>query len=343
MTYLEEAISCSIFTDQMFYEGILEQLDIERDFMLSCLENNIILEADGGEKKTNWIRAIIDFIKNLFKKFSEKVAELFDNDGPWIRNNLPKVKTLNYKGLKVNTLEYWKIDTSNIINTLNEFQREITTIKPGDSRIQKLQSREDVEKSGPFKKYVRRNSTFSDGIKAYFKTSDTNEPKTVTLEGDNLKKYCTGEMSKYVVEYNSTLLPSLKNTYNNFEKMLSNVERELNKTQSVGESFCVLENAYYKDTELSLCSNADIIFEATNNDDVPLNKVQSTDNNDNDNNNSDNKNNNNTPKNENVEYYNYLKHVIQLNQLALAAAMTACEERYRAYMSILKGVVSARG
>jgi len=117
MTYLEEAISCSIFTDQMFYEGILEQLDIERDFMLSCLENNIILEADGGEKKTNWIRAIIDFIKNLFKKFSEKVAELFDNDGPWIRNNLPKVKTLNYKGLKVNTLEYWKIDTSNIINT----------------------------------------------------------------------------------------------------------------------------------------------------------------------------------------------------------------------------------
>lgn len=354
MNYVEEAINCSIYTDQLFYEEILEQLDVERDFMVSCLENNIILEAEAptGEKKGGWLHTIKETIKKIFEAFINKVKELFNNDQKWLKDNLPKLQGINFDGLNVTTLPYWKMDVSNITGILNSLQKEITNIKMNDPKLKSLQSREEVEKYGEFKKYVKRKGTFADGIKQVFKVADIEETKPVELGGNALKKQCLGDMSKYVVAYNTTVLPSLKSSYNNFNNMLNNVERELNKRKSVGESFCVLENASYCDTDLSLCLNSDILFEADGPATKPeekkeaqsLNKVEDTS--------KEQPTGQNTPdggkdkpvaKDASTEYYNYLKHAIQLNQIAIAAAMTACEEKYKAYMSILKGVISARG
>lgn len=361
MNYLEEAISSSLISDQLFYEEILEQSNIERDFMLACFENNIILEADApeSEKKGNWLQQIIGAIKNIFNKFIENTQNLFKNDEKWIKDNIPKLKSINYDGLNVNVLPYWKLKTSDITNTLNNLQKEINAFKIGDRKLANLGSREQVEQYGEFKKYVKRNGTFADGIKAYFKVGETNTPNPVSLSGNALKMQCVNEMGKYVAEYNSTLLPTLKSNYNNFTQMLNNVDRQLKQSKPVGESFCVIENAYYGDTELAFCSNYNMLFEAdankipannnnnnqTNNDNKPvLNKVEDTssDNNDTNTDTSTGQNAKNVTSKGNTEYYNYLKNAIQLNQIAVAAALTACEERYRAYMSILRGVVGAR-
>ena len=352
MDYLAEAMDNVLLSDQLFYDEILEQMDVERDFMMACIENNIILEAESpsSENKGGWLKAIIENIKRIFNKFLENIKALFDNDEKWIAENLPKLKNLNFEGLKVNVLPYWQLDTKAITNTLSDLQREINNIKHGDARLKNLQDREDVEQSGNFKKYVPKHGTFADGIKVYFKIGETNEPKPVTLEGDGLKIVCVNQMTRFVNEFNSTLLPSLKTSHNNLTNLLNNAERELSRSTNVSEAFCIIENAYYSDTDLSLCSNFELLFEADNpnkKDDGEkpvLNKVENTSTNNNDNNavnKSDNNDSNKPVKNVNVLYYTYLKHVIQLNQLAVAAAITACEERYRAYMSILKGVVNA--
>lgn len=367
MNYIEEAINSELLSDQLFNDSILEQMDVERDFMLACLENNIILEAEAPEsdKKSNWLKTIIENIKNIFNKFIQNVQDLFKNDEKWIADNIPKLKDLDFNGLKVDIIPYWKLDEKKITATLNSLQKEVNNMKYGDARLRNLQDREDVENSGEFKKYIRKNGNFADGIKSYFKTGENNEPKPVKLEGDSLKIICVNQMSRYVNEYNSTLLPSLKSSYNNFNNMLSRIEKEISRNKPVGESFCVIENAYYTDTELTLCMNYNTLFEAdgdnntqpksneqnkTENknttDKSTLNKVEDTsDKNDNNNSNQSNTNdtNNNTNKDGNTQYYTYLKHVVQLNQLAIAAALTACEERYRAYMSVLRGVVAARG
>ena len=379
---MEEAMNGILLSDELFYEEILEQVNIERDFMLSCFENNIILEAEApsSENKGGWIRKILDTIKSIFNKFLENVTNLFKNDEKWISQNIPKLKDLNFDGLKVTVLPYWNLDTKTITGVLADLQREITNMKYGDARLKNLQDRESVEQFGAFKKYTPKNGTFTDGIKAFFKTGENNEPKPVTLEGDGLKIVCVNQMSRYVNEFNSTLLPSLKSSYNNYTRLLSNVEKELSRSNNVKESFCIIENAFYADTELAFCNNFDKLYEATvsneknkngksiidldsnehenvtnkstnknntenkstNNqkDDPPLNKVEDTSKDNNTQNNNENKS---TNSNGNIEYYTYLKHVIQLNQIAIAAAITACEERYRSYMSILKGVVSARG
>jgi len=376
MTYILEAMSGILLSDELFYEEILEQVNVERDFMLSCFENNIILEAEApsSENKGNWIRKIIDTIKSIFNKFLENVTNLFRNDEKWISQNIPKLKDLNFNDLKVTVLPYWNLDTKDITGALSELQREINNMKYGDARLKNLQDRADVEQFGAFKKYTPKNGSFTDGIKAFFKTGEKNEPKPVTLVGDQLKIVCVNQMSRYVNEFNSTLLPSLKSSYNNYTRLLSNVEKELSRSNNLKESFCIIENSFYVDTELSLCSNFNKVFEATvsneknrngkaiidldnnehenvtnkntnqnqNNqkDDTPLNKVEDTSK---DNNSNQNDNTKPTNNNGNIQYYTYLKHVIQLNQIAIAAAITACEERYRSYMSILRGVVSARG
>lgn len=359
MNYFEKALESVLFSDQLYHEEVLEQLNIERDFMISCLENYIILEAetDNNNKKGNWLEAIMNAIKGIFNKFIQVSQELFTNDSDWIKNNIPKLANINYNGLKVETLQYWTVKPEQIMATLNDLQKEISAFKPGDTKLAELQTREDIENYGAFKKYKKRNQSFADSIKAKFKTNEENAPKSIVLENDALKQQCVGEMARYVTTYNTTLLSSLKSTYNNFNRMLKNVERELKSRNALSESFCILENAYYSDTELRFCSNYSSVFEAeneqnnntqTNNNQnnntdkkESLNKVQDTSKN-NDNNQNNNTQNNNAPKDNSSEYYNYTRIAIQLNQLALTAAMTACEEKYRAYMSILKGVVGAR-
>lgn len=385
MTYVEEALNSVLLSDQLFYEEILEQVNIERDFMLSCLENNIILEAEApsSENKGNWIKKLIEAIKNIFNKFLNNVTELFKNDEKWISENIPKLKNLNFNGLKVNVIPYWEFDDKNLTNVLSNFQKELNNMKYGDARLKNLQSREDIERFGAFKEFTPKNvndGTFTEGIKNYFKTGKKGisaDPKPISLEGDQLKIICVNQMSRFVTEFNTTLLPSLRTSYNNFTNILNKIDKELSRKNNVNEAFCIIENDLYINTELSLCENFTSILEKfvqdgvnskgqpiwievpddnkssqntnqkqtsqnkteENKEEPKLNKVEDTSKNDNSNNTD---NNVKTDNGVNVEYYTYIKHVAQLNQIAIAAAMTACEERYRAYMSILKGVVSAR-
>lgn len=360
MNYIEEALIADLLSDQLYNEELLEQLDVEQDFMLSCLENNIILEAEtpdnSNSKKGGWLSTIKETIKRVFNKFLEALAELVRNDEKWIKDNLPKIPNINFDGLSVTTLAYNTIDINKIRADLNTLQDAITQYKSSRRALNNLQTREQIENSRPFNSFNRnKNMAFADRIKIYFKTGDGTESKKITLSGNELKNMCVGEMSKYVAAYNTTISPAFKASYNNFTKLLDQVEKELQTVSNVKESFCVIENAYYADTELRLCSNYEAIFEAENdqsaqqqNNDAqkkeePLNKIQNA-----------NKNDENQPKNANPvgdkiekdansQYYNYVKIAIQLNMVALTAAMTACEEKYRAYMSILRGVVAERG
>lgn len=363
MTYLEEALMSDIVVDQIYNEEILEQLDVEQDFMISCLENNIILEAENPSNTNNkggWLTSIKTTIKNIFNKFLEVVTELFRNDEKWIKENLAKIPSINFKGLKVTTLAYNEVNIESIKRDLQNMQNGITKYKPSDTnKLNNLQSREQVEKADPFRNYnMVKDLTFADRIKIYFKTGEGYEPKQITLEDDALKNMCVGEMSKYVSTYNSAIAPALKQSYSNFDRLLAQVEKDIanSKSANVKESFCLIENAYYSDTELKLCSNYNAIFEAeapvqnntnntntNNNDNKPaLHKVEDTIK-------DDKEKPVNSPngvevaKDASTEYYNYVKIAIQLNQTALTAAMTACEEKYRAYMSILRSVISERG
>lgn len=381
MTYLAEATNGNLYSDRLFYEGILEQLDIERDFMISCFENNIILEADApeSEKKTNWLQVILETLKRIFEKFIENTKALFKVDEKWITNNIPKLKEINFEGLNVEkVIPYWELDVNTITNTLSELQKEITNIRPQDPKLKDLQSREQVENYGKFKAFTKANSSFNEEIKKFFMIDENSESRIVSLKDNELKIKCVNEMADYVAKYNSTIVPSLQNSRRNFERTLNSINRYLNQNKPVGEAFCIIENAFYSDTELAYCINSNILTEATVSNEKNANgkaiidldsseyKNVTNKNNTKNNNqrqiadpNQDNKepkmgqvednskdtnnNQNNTiSKHGDTEYYNYVKNAIQLNQIAIAAAITSCERRYKLYMTILKGVVAAR-
>ena len=361
MTYLEEAMSNNLLIDQLYYEEILEQVYVERDFMLSCFRNNIIMEAgentannanESSGKKKGLIKRIIEFIQNLFNKFFNRAKYLVEQDKKWLDDNLSKLKSINYDGLEVRTYKF--VNTDRIMQDLVELQATITKYDYNDIELlKKRQTKEDILKTEPYNRFTKldNDGSFENGIKNSFRVGE-GKLTEITLTGKELKIHCPGTFTKYVTEYLNTTLPTLQNSKNNLERILKNVEK---RVDYVKESFCCIENAMYEDTELKYLSNADIIFEAKD-------EPQSSGDQNNEQQKTTQSNNSteerkihtvvdNKPdiekvsgdnKKSNSEYYNYIKITTQLNQFALGAAMTACEERYHAYMNILKGVVNAR-
>ena len=169
--------------------------------------------------------------------------------------------------------------------------------------------------------------------------------KVTLYKAEAVKKQCVGVLLPYVHDYRTKTTSDLKTLKGSVDNAIKNIERMIKNSQtkeSVGESFCLIENALYKDTDLRYCMNSHILFEDTNNTDDKKENLNGSV--------SDSKNDkydgNDMVKrfeNKSSKELEYAKNIMKIFQVAIASAFTAVEEKYRQSMKVLRGVMKARG
>lgn len=345
MTYIEQAYNSIFVNESLLYESLLDHMEVESDFIYTCIENNIITEAVGsniGERWKAFVERIKEFFKNLFNSFKKKGEELFKVNEKWITENINKVDNIDYTGLNAEVIPFWNMSTDDINKILDELSLTIKNI-PSDTQLEKLNDKSAIENSPPFDKYTKNGESFKDGLQKCFMVGIGKKLDKVTIEDNDLGNKCKTTFRDYVVEYKSDIMTKLQAKINKMNQSMDAVTNLLKASSTnVTESFCLLENCAYADTELRYCSNFKSLLEAENGnqDDKDKPNVRSVEVTD-DNNPKDGDGGNDF-KNKSSAQLSYLQNVISLNQIALATAMTVYETKFSVYLKVLKSVVNAR-
>lgn len=351
--YIDLVLNEQYATDLMFYEYLEEQLVAEANFMFACLENNIILEAPTDVNKGAfgvWDK-IVSFLKTLMAKFTGDVDKIIESNKEFVQNDVPKIASYDFKELKVKCIPYWvgANDTKGLVDDiLNSLQKKPTN--PDD--IAKYSSREEVEKYDNFANVRIEGKSYAEAAKIKFAggMKATDMPEAKIYENDEFKRIVTTNMIPFVTKF-SERHNEIKGHTTKLINIVNKIKTELNNKKTVGESFSLLENAFFRDTDLQHCINGHILFEADENQqqdnkpsqnekseqkekpesEMKVNKVQDT-----------------SDKPEKVGNLSkglegFEKHATQLAELVVAAEMSVNLNAYNSYISILKGIVGARG
>ena len=341
--YIKESLKHQYEIDRAYYESILEDMEIESDFLLTALENNIILEAEDPSKDSFWDKFITN-VNKLFEKFRISLTNLVDDNEKFVTEELPKIANFDFTGLSTSVIPYWNnTDVPRINQKIrNDLVPLLDSKKPTPDKISDLSSRESIEKYNKFGELLIDGKTFAESVKIRFLYGfKQNEPFQAIVLGssdkDNaksneFKSICVNNMLPYVTDYKRTIR-EVQESNNSLKREIAEYRQKL-KSQSIGESFSILENTLFKNTELFYCLNHDVLFEAegeqTTSDSTPkLNKVQDSTKGEGN-------------KSGGNPYKNYAKITAQLINIAIAAEMTSKEQIYKSYMAVLKGVYNAR-
>lgn len=334
--YIQMVLDEQYTIDMIYFECLESQLSAEAEFMLACLENNVILEAPDvvGTVKNIWDR-IIAFIQSLFGKFESESDELVKKYSGFIKNKISKIPSYDFTGLSVPCIPYWLAgDTSKITtDAINSLKKRPTS----PEELDRLSSNDEVEKYDNFANIGINGLKFSKSAKIKFLAGAkaTKIPESRIYKDDEFKNIVTQHMIPYVINYGDKV-KRIKQSKDNLKNEIRKIKTEVERSKPVGESFSLLENALFKDTELKYCINSHILFEADvkNQTQTPeakmkLNKVY------------DSRPNEPTsrPMNKLEGFY---KHATKLVNIVIAAEMTASVKILLAYIGILKGIIDAR-
>ena len=345
--YIEEALKQHHDLDRAFYESILEDMEIESDFLLTALENNIILEAEDPSSDTFWDK-FVKAINALFDKFRLALLDLVNGNEKFVTEELPKITGFDFNGLSVSVIPYWEKTNISEVNQKirNDLVPLLDTKKPSSDKISEFSSRDAIEKYDKFGELLIDGKTFAESVKIKFlygfnETEPIKAKKFGSAEKDEaksneFKKVCVTNMLPYVTDYRKTI-KDVQESNNALKREIVKYRQKL-KSQSVGESFSILENTLMKNTELFYCLNHEVLFEAEGenqteqtktNEEPKLNKVEDATK-------------GNGSKSGGNPYKNYAKIAAQLINIAIAAEMTSKEQIYKSYMAVLRGVYNVR-
>ena len=336
--YTDILLKKHVELDEAYYNMLLETAEAEVNFLMSCLESGIILEAEGdatssnnGEKKVGWFRKLIEVVKALFAKFVNKNNDMIAENEKWLNDNLDMIQKMSYDGLKASVVV---MDTKNMGVLDQMIQSTSRMLEPNISKndLEKLKTKEDVEQYKEFGKILIKDKTFAESVKIKMLGGTDKEPEPVILEGQSLKKYCTTSVVNYVKGYKA-IVSSYKKYINALETRVKNLENELKKRGETLESYSVIENCLFKDSGLRYCCNFDVLYEANNDDkestvtkdeDMKVNQVVNT-----------------HTEGSSTDYVKYMRWAVQLNQVVITTALTIVEMHYINSVKLLKNVISA--
>ena len=337
-------------------ELLLEQMALESEFIRNSCGANIILEADANEvenKKNDKQKTLFERIKAFFERilemFKDRTNELLKRDKPFIDSlgNGEKFDNIDFGPLKIEMTPYWKGCD------LNEMDVILTKIRSLID-INKMPSNGDVSTNSiissnqELSEYISNDTTFIDGIQKYFKVKK-GSTKPVLVQGDDFKKLCKDDFLTYVKEYHGEAIRKMQNNKNaimNASNKIQNMIKNKQSKEAAAESFCVIENSLYIDTDLKYCINSNAVFEA----ETP---------------NIDNNNNKKEDEKDHHEFINeekdkktgndivrkfkdssdieleYAKNILQINEIALTSAMTVAQNKYDLYIKTIREVINA--
>lgn len=306
-----------------------------------------VKKAAGGVK--NFFKRIIEFLKNIFKKFGEKVGILSKSNTAWIKENRIYLDKLDEKGVEIEMTPYWK-NMSSIKKLLvlnGDMQRMIAfDVRDGD---EKRYNTVDNIKSSIYKAYLDEDNRLNEGIKNIARTgSPRRKSETVSLAGEQLKSLINSTFIPYIESYETKVMSDIKSLMVTITSRLEKAESVYNRkkeAEGVSESaYCVLENTTYDNSSISPFFT-DIIFEARTKTDKDIKKANETESpakvkvvthgSD------DEQKANSASENLSTNKLTVVKNALTVAQNILTTCMTIFEEIHIAYMNALKSVVDA--
>lgn len=334
-------------SDIEFIEYLQERMEIESDMILSCIENNVILEAETVKNKTSWIDKSKEIMHKIFNRFIDKFKNAnTENKLKWFDDNKHKFANIDYSGLSTNMSPRWKYSTESMTNTMNNIINMLNdNNKPNPNELDNLTSRENVEKYKEFGKITIDGKTFGESLKIKFSGGTKEEPKLITINETSSPTFsdiCLNYAIPYIREYKKNV-NNARTSLRNFDTKLDNIERELNRRDKteLKESYCLIEDCYLSESSIYYLLEAD-----ENNE----NKTEGAKINDNKTEEKpkegkviDNKKeiapNLSTMSTKELQYY---KICINLIQLTIATYLTEIEKRFNMYIQILQNTLSSR-
>lgn len=351
MDYCLETLNFHYEMTRQLNDVMFEQMEKESEFIISSLENMMIVVNEAvqdPQKKKNIFTRIIEFIKRIFRAFTEKAKSLFNTNKKWLEENAPKLKKLNYDGLELTIVPFWLFNVNKAKEIDNISANVFRKLRNDPSEAEKYKDLDDM-KQKLFNKFSDENGDLTNGLKNLFRTGNPKTVKPVTLKNKELKNKVINEFIPYCMNY----LSGPKFVSDQIKKMeneIKLVENIMDK-KSINESYCLIEDCYFSETELVYCGNY-IVTEAENQSTEQNKPNQQT------------TNQNNNPSPTKVEVKDYgdkyaikrkneyekfnskqltaIKNLLQIQQTIIAAAMTVMEEKYTVYMKSMKQILSVR-
>lgn len=350
MDYCLETLNFHHEMTRQLNDILFEQMERESEFIISSLENMMIVVNEAvqdNQKKRSIFQRIIDFIKRIFQTFTDKVKSLFTTNKKWLEENVSKLEKLDYDGLEVTIVPFWTYNDSKAKEVDNITKNAIRALVNNPGEADKYKDLEDM-KQKLFNKYLDENGDLANGLKNFYRTGNSKTVKPVTLKNNDLKNKIIQDFIPYCNNYQART-KVISDLIREVENEIKLVENMINK-KSVNEAFCLVEDCYLHETELSYCPNY-IVTEAENQqskEDKPAEQ----------------KSNENKTSPTKVEVKDFgnketlarkdeydkmnskqltmVKNLLQIKQTNIAALMTVMEERYSVYIKTMKQILSTR-
>lgn len=270
-----------LFTEKVIMQELtLEYMMKEASFMISCLEsgllvdevpNALLLEA-GENKKTNdnLFKRIIEFLKNIVIKFGEKMRLISVSNEKWLQENERILYGIDDNhGFEIEMTAYWNHIRSKL-KSVGDISNgaEYTRIVNGSVSKPTEYDSVDKVKLAFYKQYVDKADKLGEGIKNSVRSGNAkvDKPDRVVLTGKGLKTIINTVLIPEVKNYKSTLTDFQKQVAR-ITRLADNADRAFSRmtkstsSNSVNESFCVIENSLYGDSELEMVTHVPM-FEA---------------------------------------------------------------------------------
>ena len=347
------------FNSQMnfaFNEILFEQMERESSLVIESMNAGYaLLEAvDPNQNKQNFFAKLIEFIKRVFQSFTEKVRELFQNHKAWLDANYAKLEDIDYGGLEAEIVPFWNQPIAELRTKADTIAGQVRKVLNDPNSHERYKDFESL-KTGVFKQYLDENGDLANGLKNYFRMGKPTGPLTPErLTNETLRKMVLTEFRVYCLNYDKEIVPIIRKQVSDSEKDLNMVNRILSR-KPANEQFLLIENALYSESELAVYPK-EPVYEADNEDPKENTNQTNTKNNQQkqqqphrpskvtvtDHGNAETANKSETMNEMSSSELTFMKNVAQARNLIITSLMTVCEERYNAYINVLRQVVRAR-
>lgn len=240
------------------YDTIYD-IECEASYILNCMESNIILEAT-GEKKRSIFGKLIDLIKGIFDKFFNKAKNLVDK-ATWNNDLLDKLDDVDYSDITITCLPLWDSNATpdKVIDKIEAMVDVFKRINK-DSTIKNISVDDIIKNERPFNEFSDDKEGYRSMMKTIFTTGDKENYVEKKYSGPNAK-IVADNAKAYILGYEDMVkkLQNLKNTITNEYKQ---AEDQLKIIKESSLPFITIENSFINNTDLALCSNYTLLYEA---------------------------------------------------------------------------------
>lgn len=299
-----------------------------------------------AQKIKNLFKRIIEFIKNMSARFKDNLQSLFQNGGKWVADRKDQFAQINYEELSTEIVPYWNGPEMGAIDFVT---RDLKKGLPGMTGAFKSKDLSTFQKDY-LKNFHDKDGDLKEGLKNFYRVRNVNGKDRVKVQGNTLKNLVTSKFVPYITNYNNTIR-DVDGQITKVQRELDAITRRVNDRNIATESF--LFGASFESTEIALYSDLlQGVMEATedekgttkdsaggDNTSATITKDKRT---------TQQKANekgeeqfssnlDNSSDNQIKTYYNFAT----TQQLIVTTYLTILEERYIAYMNVLKAVWKA--